>query len=108
VIVFSIAGVPPLAGFVAKIFVFFSAIESGLYFLAITGVRVSCIGAFYYIRFAKIIFFESPTKFFLYRPISQIQGLFIAGSVAFVVVFVLDPQFRVSLSRALALVVCSS
>ncbi len=106
--VFSMAGVPPLAGFFAKIMVFFAAIEGGLYFLAIVGVLTSCVGAFYYIRFAKIMFFENPPTCFRYRPISQVQGLFMAGSFAFIVALVLDPQFRVSLSRALALVVCSS
>jgi NADH-quinone oxidoreductase subunit N len=58
--IFSIAGVPPLAGFFSKIFLFFAALEGGLYRLAITGVLTSCVIAFYYIRLIKILYFEQP------------------------------------------------
>ena len=55
---FSMAGVPPLAGFTAKMYVFFSAMEGSMYFLAILGVLTSVVGAFYYLRFIKIMYFE--------------------------------------------------
>merc|ERR1711964_638489 len=105
VIMFSMAGVPPLAGFLAKMFVFFSAIESGLYVLAIVGVLSSCIGAFYYIRFIKIMYFEAPRTFFRHQPIPLGKSLLRAGSLAFVLLFIVDPQFRISLTRATALAV---
>merc|ERR1711964_757296 len=96
VIMFSMAGVPPLAGFLAKMFVFFSAMESGLYLLAVVGVLSSCIGAFYYIRFIKIMYFEQPRSYPSIQPIPLGKSLLMAGSLAFVLLFVVDPQFRVS------------
>jgi NADH-quinone oxidoreductase subunit N len=108
IVIFSIAGVPPLAGFLAKMFVFFSAIESGLYLLAVVGVLSSCVGAFYYIRFIKIMYFETPHTFFMYQPIPLGKSLLMAGSLAFVLLFIVDPQFRVTLSRSVALVICSA
>jgi len=58
---FSMAGVPPLAGFCAKLYLFFSAMQSSMYLIAIFGVIMSCIGSYYYIRLIKIIFFEKTT-----------------------------------------------
>jgi len=108
VVMFSMAGVPPLAGFLAKMFVFFAAMESGLYVLAVVGVLSSCIGAFYYIRFIKIMYFEAPRTFFRHQPIPLGKSLLRAGSLAFVLLFIVDPQFRISLARATALAVCAS
>jgi len=62
IMMFSIAGTPPLAGFMAKILVFFSAIERSFYLLAIVGVRTSVISAFYYLRFIKIMYFDPSTE----------------------------------------------
>merc|ERR1711964_744557 len=107
VIMFSMAGVPPLAGFLAKMFVFFSAIESGLYVLAIVGVLSSCIGAFYYIRFIKIMYFETPHTFIQYRSIPRGKGLLMASSLIFVLLLIVDPSFMVAMSRAMARTVCS-
>ena len=58
VILFSMAGIPPLAGFFGKWMIFSSAVNSGLIYLAIIGVLSSVIGAFYYIRLIKIMFFD--------------------------------------------------
>jgi NADH:ubiquinone oxidoreductase subunit 2 (subunit N) len=55
IILFSNAGIPPLAGFYGKLNIFLAAIENGLYFIAIAGVICSVIGAFYSIRLIKII-----------------------------------------------------
>jgi len=62
VILFSNAGVPPLAGFYGKFNVFLAAIEGSMYFLALTGILCSVIGAFYSIRVVQIIYFHAgPT-----------------------------------------------
>jgi NADH-quinone oxidoreductase subunit N len=53
-IIFSIAGIPPLAGFFAKFYILYYALKSSLYMLAIASIICSMIGAFYYIRFVKI------------------------------------------------------
>jgi NADH-quinone oxidoreductase subunit N len=60
VLFFSLAGIPPLAGFFAKFYVFLAAIEAELYPLAVIGVLTSVIGAFYYLRIVKIMYFDEP------------------------------------------------
>ena len=59
-LLFSLAGIPPLAGFFAKFYVFLAAIESGLYVLAVIGVLASVVGAYYYLRIVKIMYFDEP------------------------------------------------
>ena len=61
IILFSLAGIPPLAGFFAKFYVFLSVVKEGMYFLAIIGLLSTVVAAFYYIRIIKIIYFE-PEK----------------------------------------------
>ncbi len=63
-LMFSLAGIPPLAGFFAKFYVFTAAIEAGLYTLAVIGVVASVVGAFYYLRVVKIIYFDEPKGHF--------------------------------------------
>jgi NADH-quinone oxidoreductase subunit N len=58
ILLFSMAGIPPLAGFFGKYFLFSSAVSEGFVFLAVIGVLSSVIAAFYYIRLIKIIYFE--------------------------------------------------
>jgi len=62
VFMFSMAGIPPLAGFLEKVYVFQAAINSDLYALAIIGVATSVIGAFYYIRIVKVMYFDPPVE----------------------------------------------
>ena len=57
---FSMAGIPPLAGFFGKFFIFLSAIQSELYVLAVIGVLTSVIAAFYYLKIIKIMYFDEP------------------------------------------------
>ena len=59
---FSLAGIPPLAGFFGKFYIFLGAIEAELYMLAIIGVLTSVIGAFYYLRIIKIMYFSEPIE----------------------------------------------
>ena len=65
ILMFSLAGIPPLAGFFAKYFVFVAAIEAGLYALAIIGVLASVVGAFYYLRIIKTMWFDEPADNFV-------------------------------------------
>ena len=62
IILFSLAGIPPLAGFFAKFYIFMSVIESKMYILAILGLLTTVISAFYYLRIIKIIYFDKPKK----------------------------------------------
>jgi len=63
-LLFSLAGIPPLAGFFAKLYVFFAAIHAGLYTLAVIGVLVSVVGAYYYLMIVKTIYFDEPAPAF--------------------------------------------
>ena len=62
IILFSLAGIPPLAGFFAKFYVFTAVIESKMYLLALVGLITTVISAFYYLRIIKIIYFDKPKK----------------------------------------------
>ena len=62
VILFSLAGIPPLAGFFAKLYIFKSVIEQSMYFLAIVGLLTTVIAAFYYLRIIKIIYFDEAKE----------------------------------------------
>jgi NADH-quinone oxidoreductase subunit N len=79
---FSLAGVPPLAGFFAKFYVFAAAVKAELYGLAILGVLSSVVGAFYYLRIVKVMFFDeakpgfSPTAPYV-RFVMIAAGLFV-------------------------------
>ena len=64
IFLFSMAGIPPLAGFFGKFYVFMSAVNADLIGLAVIGVLTSVIGAFYYIRIVKIIYFDKPKDSF--------------------------------------------
>ncbi len=63
-LLFSLAGVPPLAGFFAKFYVFLAAIKAGLYVLAVIGVLASVIGAYYYLAIVKVMYFDEPAPAF--------------------------------------------
>jgi len=60
-LLFSLAGIPPLAGFFAKWYVFVAAIKAGLFTLAVIGVLSSVVGAFYYLTIIKVMYFDEPT-----------------------------------------------
>jgi NADH-quinone oxidoreductase subunit N len=63
-LLFSLAGIPPLAGFFAKFYVFLAAIKAGLYALAVIGVLTSVVGAYYYLAIIKTMYFDEPVEGF--------------------------------------------
>ena len=80
-LMFSLAGIPPLAGFFAKYYVFLAAINAGLYVLAVIGVIASVIGAYYYLLIVKTMYFDEPVEGFVPMPgelkaVLGITGLF--------------------------------
>ncbi|MEX0752437.1 MAG: NADH-quinone oxidoreductase subunit NuoN [Xanthobacteraceae bacterium] len=80
-LLFSLAGIPPLAGFFAKFYVFLAAIQAGLYALAVIGVLASVVGAYYYLLIVKIMYFDEPAEEFLPMPgalkaVFGVTGLF--------------------------------
>ena len=62
IILFSLAGIPPLAGFFAKFYIFKSVIEQSMYFLAIVGLLATVVAAFYYLRIIKIMYFDKEKE----------------------------------------------
>ena len=88
-IMFSLAGIPPLAGFFAKFYVFYAAVNAGLAPLAVIGLVLSVIGAFYYLRIVKIIFFDEPKVEFAPMTFAAKTVLTIAGG--FTILYVLYP-----------------
>jgi NADH-quinone oxidoreductase subunit N len=82
-LMFSLAGIPPLAGFFGKLYVFQAAVAAHLYWLAVLGVVASVVGAFYYIRIVKVLYFDEPA--------ADLDGAAIEQKVVFAVasIFVL-------------------
>ncbi|MEC9208274.1 MAG: NADH-quinone oxidoreductase subunit NuoN, partial [Pseudomonadota bacterium] len=72
IFMFSMAGIPPLAGFFGKLYVFMAAVNEGLYILAIVGVLTSVVGAFYYLRIIKVMYFDDPEDAFDRLPAREI------------------------------------
>jgi NADH-quinone oxidoreductase subunit N len=85
-ILFSLAGIPPLAGFFAKFYVFLAAIEAQLYVLAVIGVLSSVVGAFYYLRVIKIMYFDEPAGAF--EPMTGELRFVLGLSGVFVILYV--------------------
>jgi NADH-quinone oxidoreductase subunit N len=77
IFMFSMAGIPPLVGFFGKFYVFLAAIEAQLYVLAVVGVLTSVIGAYYYLRIVKLMYFDDPVEAFD-RPIGREMTVILA------------------------------
>ncbi len=88
-LMFSLAGIPPLAGFFGKFYVFLAAIEAELYALAIIGVLASVVGAFYYLRVIKIIYFDEPVERF--EPMLGELRVIVGVAALFVILFIIYP-----------------
>lgn len=87
---FSLAGVPPLAGFFGKFYVFMAAINSGLYTLAVLGVLSSVVGAYYYLRIVKIMYFDEAAEP-LAKPVRGELGAVMTVTGLFTILFFVMP-----------------
>jgi NADH-quinone oxidoreductase subunit N len=81
IFMFSMAGIPPFAGFLGKYFIFAAAVQQGMWTLAVIGVLTSVVGAYYYIRIIKVMYFDAPEEAFDTRPgsltfVATASGLF--------------------------------
>ncbi|MFL2898941.1 MAG: NADH-quinone oxidoreductase subunit NuoN [Candidatus Pelagibacterales bacterium] len=85
---FSLAGIPPLAGFFGKFYIFMSAIKSDFYLLAVVGIVASVVSAFYYLRIVKIIYFDEPSVKFDEFNSSSLNLLFFISSGIVILFFV--------------------
>ena len=97
---FSLAGIPPLAGFFAKFYVFAAAIKAGLVVLAVIGVVTSVVGAYYYLRIVKIMYFDEPKAPYEAMPAGSVIVLALSSIV--VILFWLLPAPLVGAAGAAA------
>lgn len=87
---FSMAGIPPLAGFFGKVYVFLPAIEAGLVTLAVIGVLTSVVSCFYYLRIVKIMYFDEVVEPFD-RPIGREVGAILWATGLVILLFIVYP-----------------
>ena len=97
IMMFSMAAVPPFAGFFAKFYIFIAAIESNLFFLALVGVLSSVVAAFYYIRIVKVMYFDQLTNNFELTLNYRVK-LVILLSSAFISLFIIKPSLIINIS----------
>ena len=90
IFLFSLAGIPPLAGFFAKFYVFLAAVDAGLFELAVVGLLSSVVGAFYYLRIVKVMYFDEPADAFE-RPVGRDMALLLTGSGIVTMLFFVLP-----------------
>ncbi len=100
-LMFSMAGIPPLAGFWGKFYVFMAAVDAGLFTLAIIGVLTSVVSTFYYLRIIKVMYFDEPSESFD-KPLSRSVGIVMAVSTAVVLLFSFLPGPLLSTAKAAA------
>lgn len=98
IMMFSMSGIPPLAGFFSKMMVFQAAVAAHFYILSVFGVVTSVVAAYYYLRIIKVMFFDDSIAA-LDREPGMGKRIVAAVSVAFVVVFVLSPDTLIKSSR---------
>ena len=92
IILFSLAGIPPLAGFFAKFYIFMAVIQKEMYFLAIVGLLATVIAAFYYLRVIKIIYFDPEQEKFD-TSMSLGLKLTLILSTSAILMYFLNPNF---------------
>jgi len=88
ILFFSLAGIPPLAGFFAKFYIFMAVIKVEMYALAIIGLITTVISAFYYLRIIKIIYFDKPKKPFDENYDFGLKSILILSSVLILIYFI--------------------
>jgi len=103
---FSLAGIPPVAGFFSKFYLFFAATSSSLYLVAWIAVLTSCISCFYYLRLIKIMYFEMRAPWLSFPAVARENALLISLSL-FALVFIFmypNPFFLFAQKLALSIV----
>jgi NADH-quinone oxidoreductase subunit N len=88
---FSLAGIPPLAGFWGKLYIFMAAVEAKLYWPAVLGVLASVVASYYYVRIVKVMYFDEPAEA-LDQPVFGVNRVVAFAAAVIVAVFSLAPQ----------------
>ena len=100
IFIFSMAGIPPLSGFLGKLIVLNVAIDNNLIYLAVIGVLSSVIAAFYYLRIIKIMFFDQPTEELDTKINSETKILLVVLAVLNITIL-FYPKFFLDLSASI-------
>jgi len=100
---FSLAGVPPLAGFLAKMEIFISALGASLFFPALIAILSSVISSFYYIRLIKSLYFEKNQDNSYIYPVSRYCSHLLGLSTFFLIYFFFNPCFLLLLAQKMTL-----
>lgn len=107
VIIFSIAGIPPMIGFLVKLSVFLVSIEAFIYYAAFIAIIISVISAFYYIRLIKLIYFEKGKSGQLYHPLKSELTVFIVLVFYFLIFLFLNPNLLFLITHKFGLILLS-
>jgi len=89
IFMFSLAGVPPAAGFFGKLYIFLAAIDAKLTGLAVIGVVTSVVGAFYYLRIVKVMYFDEPVAAFDTPIVGELKGVLLVTALVTLFFFLL-------------------
>jgi NADH-quinone oxidoreductase subunit N len=100
-LMFSLAGLPPVAGFFAKYYVFTAAVKAGLFPLAVIGFLTSVVGAYYYLRIVKIIYFDEPAPAFEHNMGVSLTSI-ITGAGIFTVLFIVGAAPLITAAQSAA------
>jgi NADH-quinone oxidoreductase subunit N len=88
-LMFSMAGLPPAVGFYAKLSVLWAVVDAGFVWLAVLAVLFSLIGAFYYLRIVKLMYFDEPTDRALIAPSTSMRWVMGANGLSMLVLGIL-------------------
>jgi NADH-quinone oxidoreductase subunit N len=102
-VLLSIAGMPPMIGFLVKIGIFLASIEASMYFVAIISILCSVISTFYYIRIIKIMYFESSIAGKLYHPIKSNISILIVCLFYFLLFLFINPTLVYLISHKIVI-----
>ena len=106
IIMFSMAGIPPLAGFFGKYYIFLAGLENGWYWLALTGVLTSTISCFYYIRIMKTMYFEKKRGWVYSQGVDREKSVLLAITLFFLCFFFFAPSSFLLMTHKIALAFC--
>ena len=104
---FSMAGIPPLAGFYSKAYLFFATMSSGLYSLAVIGVVTSVVSCFYYIRLVKIMYFQVPKNWCSFIQIPTENAMTLSFTLFFLLFLMAYPSPLYLATYKISLILCS-
>ncbi len=101
ILLFSMAGIPPMAGFFGKLLIFNAAVSAGMFNLAVLGVLASVVAAFYYLRIIKVMYFDEAVDPFD-QQIAFSKRAVLLLSVLFITLFILKPDALIATSMSAA------